>query len=148
MTSIRTSKTNPPRYPPTHFTSDLIFFHSILYYFHIWNPWNLKLCISASCMGSPIHRMLNHDEGCSSRLSARIGRADIWARCCYMNFFVPLYLVIIRGVRLTVKKPPGTPHGYPWKSIDFPWGGGLPPSTPDPPRPTSCKGLRPTNSPN
>ena len=26
-----------------------VFFHSVLYYFHIWNPWNLKLSISASC---------------------------------------------------------------------------------------------------
>ena len=43
FTSIWTSKTNPPRYPPTHFPSKIqrkfnLFFHSVFCFFHIWAP--------------------------------------------------------------------------------------------------------------
>ena len=43
--------------------SNGFFYSSVLYYFHIWNPWNLKLSISASCSSH------SHGHRCSHGLA-------------------------------------------------------------------------------
>ena len=49
-----------------------LFFHSVLYYFHIWNPWNLKLSISASCSQKKLNRPKPTPEQRSRGLDAVI----------------------------------------------------------------------------